>query len=424
MRARYAGGRQSLLAYCQHSVGLGHLVRSLSVAGALARHFDVVLMSGGPVPEGIEVPDGVELVELPAVGSADGSSGLVSLEQGRGIEEVWQRRRELLLRTLDELQPAAVVIELFPLGRRKFAAELLPLLQQAHGRICRPAVVCSVRDILVRKEGSQQARDDEAAERLNRWFDAVVVHGDPRLARLEETFRPSVPLLVPVHYSGYVVPPAPPSAAPEAGRSRQVLVSAGGGLVGGPLLRAAATAHRLELERLGIVTRIVTGPFLPAEDRAALDAEAAACRGLVVDGFAPDLRAQLAGAAVSVSQAGYNTSLEVLRAGVPAVVVPYEEGGETEQRERARRLAAAGALRVLPADELTPVRLAREVVNLLSKAPPPLELDFGGAEKTASIVTALVDSPSAIALSRARTVRHLPHRGTNLTAGRLAGAAS
>ncbi len=400
MRAAPDGRRPRVLHYCQHSVGLGHLVRSLSVAGALARRFDVVLVSGGPVPNGIEIPAGVELVPLPPVGSADGSTDLVSLEDGTEIDEVWQRRSEILLRTLDEVRPAAVVIELFPLGRRKFAGEIIPLLQRAHSLAGRPVVVCSVRDILVRKEAVQQARDDEAARRLDQWFDAVVVHGDPRLARLEETFCPAVPLRVPVHYSGYVVPPPTVTPVRDDPGAGEVLVSAGGGLVGGPLLLAAAAAHRLELEGRGIVTRIVTGPFLPAEDRARLEAEAASCQNLVIEGFVPDLRARIATAAVSVSQAGYNTSLDVLRAGVPALVVPYEAPGETEQRERAHRLAALGALRVLPADELTPPRLAAEITDLLSQRPKAVELDFAGAERTARIVAALVDARSARSLPR------------------------
>ncbi len=33
--------RPTLLMWCQHSVGIGHLVRSLTLAGALATRYDV-----------------------------------------------------------------------------------------------------------------------------------------------------------------------------------------------------------------------------------------------------------------------------------------------------------------------------------------------------------------------------------------------
>ena len=390
---RRDAGRPAILHYCQHSVGLGHLVRSLSVAGALARDFRVVLMSGGKVPAGIDAPDGVELVPLPAIGSGDGvGARLVSLVPGMDLEKAWERRREMLLRQLEQLRPVAVVIELFPLGRRMFAAELIPLLEAARALASPPVIVCSVRDILVANGPEQQRRDDQAARRLNRYFDMVVVHADPHFVRLEDTFRPSIPVTPPVQYSGFVVPPGERSP----GRQRQppeILVSAGGGRVGGRLLRTAAQAQLRHLGKLGITTRVVTGPFLPAEDAAALSTLAADCPGLSVESFVPDLRTVMAGSSVSVSQCGYNTALDVLRSGVPALVVPHDDGRETEQAERARRLAALGAVRVLPTRDLSAARLADEIVPLLGTKPKATTFDQRGAERTAAIVSGLIAEP-------------------------------
>ncbi len=61
-------GRPTLLWYCQHSVGLGHLIRSYALCTALAERFRVVLLCGGAVPEGIRPPAGVELLPLPPLG--------------------------------------------------------------------------------------------------------------------------------------------------------------------------------------------------------------------------------------------------------------------------------------------------------------------------------------------------------------------
>lgn len=360
-----------------------------------------MLMSGGSVPPGLKVPAEVELVPLPVVTASDGEGkALVSGEPGMDLETVWRRRRSLLFSLLDELQPAVIVVELFPFGRRQFAPEVTALLERARRSASRPVVVSSVRDILVRGGPAQQARDDEAAERLNRYFDLVVVHADPRLARLEETFRPSVPVLPPVRYTGYVVPadePPPTNRSPRVDDSQpaRVVVSAGGGMTGGPLMRAAAEAHRRHLGHLGIMTHLVTGPFFPAEEMAELEALAAGCPGLSVERFVPDLRTVLAGASVSVSRCGYNTSLDLLRTGVPALVVPYDEGSQTEQADRARRLADLGAVRVLPAQDLSAARLANEVVGLLSSTPVPVSLDMSGAESTAAAVMQLVAGRAA-----------------------------
>ena len=60
--------KPSLLFYCQHSVGLGHLMRSYALCDALAERFRVVLLTGGELPSGIDPPAGVELVALPPLG--------------------------------------------------------------------------------------------------------------------------------------------------------------------------------------------------------------------------------------------------------------------------------------------------------------------------------------------------------------------
>ena len=78
-----------------------------------------------------------------------------------------------------------MLVELFPFGRAKFARELVPLLQaRAHGAF----TACSLRDILV--SARTREHDDRAAKLANEHLDAVLVHCDPRFARLEETFKP------------------------------------------------------------------------------------------------------------------------------------------------------------------------------------------------------------------------------------------
>jgi predicted glycosyltransferase len=82
-------------------------------------------------------------------------------------------------------------------------------------------------------------------------------------------------------------------------------------------------------------------------------------------------------AAATVSQGGYNTTLEIVRAGVPALVVPYATPEEDEQLRRARRLERLGALRVL--EHLDPAALAREIRALRGFEPtrPAIDLDGG-----------------------------------------------
>jgi predicted glycosyltransferase len=381
--------RPALLFYCQHSLGLGHLARSLALADGLAADFDVVLLNGGRLPAGTTVPDGVELVNLPPLGHDAGDYGLVSHDPSLSVEQAQEARRSLLLDTLDRVAPRVVLVELFPFGRKKFAFELEPLLDAATALGAdRPLVVCSLRDILVTRRSDQARHDELASRRANKWFDAVLVHADPAFARLEESFAPAMPLRVPVHYTGFVAPPAL-SPTPAARRCPRVIVSAGGGMVGDPLFRAAVDAHRPLAERCGLTTTIVAGPFLPEPTWQWLEQQATASPALTVVRQVDDLCAEMRRSSVSVSQCGYNTTMDILRAETPAVVVPFSEGKEDEQRTRAARLAAAGALRMLPPEELDGDRLLRELCTLSTFRPEPVRLDLTGRETTARLVASL-----------------------------------
>jgi predicted glycosyltransferase len=263
----------------------------------------------------------------------------------------------------------------------------MPLLEAARAALPAPLVACSLRDILVGSRRDQQGHDDRASRLTNEYFDAVLVHADARFATLEETFHPSVPLRTPVHYTGFVR--APVARDPERARERRVLVSAGGGLVGAPLFRAAVEAHPRLLVDHGLRTVIVTGPFLPEPVVDELTRRAAETTGLEVLRYLPDLGDEMAASAVSVSQAGYNTTMDILGCTTPAVVVPYGEGREDEQAARARRLERLGALRVLDPDGLSGRTLAGAVKDALDWTPLAVPLALDGRTRTSELLRTL-----------------------------------
>jgi predicted glycosyltransferase len=360
--------RPALLFYCQHSVGLGHLMRSYALCTALAERFDVVLLCGGELPEGIAPPADVELVALPPLGVDGGRFG--SHDRRVSTERAWALRSERIQATLAAVRPAVVLVELFPFGRAKFARELVPLLRAA--RALGAFTASSLRDILVAGRDDQRAHDDRARALADEHLDAVLVHADPSFARLEDTFRPSRPLRTPVHYTGFATNLK--GSDPINRRREPVLVvSAGGGRVGGPLARAAIAAHPVADWRM----RVVAGPLMPAGELAALPRRA----GVEIVRTVADLGAELRSASASLSQCGYNTALEIVRARVPALVVPYAPPGEDEQTRRARALARRGALRLHTGGDL---RAA--LAGLRDFAPAAVPLDLGGARRTAELL--------------------------------------
>jgi predicted glycosyltransferase len=159
-------------------------------------------------------------------------------------------------------------------------------------------------------------------------------------------------------------------------------------MVGEGLLAVAAHAASALHARTGLSTTLVAGPFLPDAARHHLRARAGRCMAVVdrVD----DLCGEIAASTASLSQAGYNTTLDLLRAGRPAVVVPFAAAGEDEQTRRAERMAGLGLLRCVPAAALTPERLVDEVVAALAAPPPPVRLDLGGRARSTALLARLV----------------------------------
>jgi predicted glycosyltransferase len=171
----------------------------------------------------------------------------------------------------------------------------------------------------------------------------------------------------------------------------------GGGAVGAPLIEAALDG-RAQTPLKDAASRVLIGPNMPEDSFQAIIARAPA--GILVERARPDFRALLAGGRLSISLGGYNTVLEVLAAGIPAVVVPYSGGTETEQTLRARLLAERGALTLVHEAELSPATLAAAVRTALARGADGqmarlAGLDTSGADRTVRIVRerlAIVDS--------------------------------
>jgi predicted glycosyltransferase len=389
---------QSLLLYCQHSVGIGHLVRSFNLARGLSERFRVVLLNGGPLPGDQGVPAGVEVVQLPPV-AMDQHHELVSLDRNHSLGQAQALRKARILACFEETRPSVLLIELYPFGRRKFAAEILPLLDAAIRRVAPPLIVSSVRDILVHGRADQQAHDDLAAKVLHEYFDAVLVHADPDFVRLEETFQPRQPSSVPVHYTGFVVADTPRRST--AMRERRVLVSAGGGRSGLPLFSAAVEAHRALWDRQRLPMTIVAGPLLPDTEWRQLSQRTEGVEGLSLVRSVPHMRVLMERVAASVGRCGYNSAMDILLSGVAALVVPFVEPGDEEQSERARRMERLGLLRTLPPERLGGAALADAIEGLMSFRTGAVRLDLNGAATSARVVSELVAKSNTHAIARA-----------------------
>jgi predicted glycosyltransferase len=379
-----------IVIYCQHVLGIGHLFRIIEICKALVQH-DVILVTGGPKVAKI-LPGNVREVRLPELQMDHEFKGFFSTDPLATLERVKKKRQARLFALFEKEAPDLFILELYPFGRKAFRFELDPVLEAIREhRLASCGVVCSVRDILVEKE-DQLRHESRAIHILNRYFDAVLVHADPRFVKFEETFLHLNEIDIPLVYTGFVAPmPGPDKRATirnQLGIAEDetlIVASAGGGSVGTALLESVINAFKQLNIGSAKNLRVYTGPFIGKDNFNLLISKAVS--EIVIEEFATDFLSYLAAADLSISMAGYNTSMSILATRVAALVWPFSNNHE--QRLRAERFAKIGALRVLKDQDLRPERLAGIMAQTLAK-PPRLSasIDLDGADNTARWIEA------------------------------------
>jgi predicted glycosyltransferase len=371
------------LFYSHDSFGLGHLRRTLALAGALADRdggATSLIMTGLTVASAYRLPPRVDTLKLPAL-RKDDTGSYRALRLDVDFDDLQRVRSSLALATAQSFAPAVTIVDKTPLGLR---GELIPALdwlsQRAGGRL-----VLGLRDIddspsRVRREW----RRNKLREAIQRYYDAVVVYG-PAASMDALRCLQITDLGVPVHHVGYVGPAIPGGAPPDF-PPEYVLVTAGGGGDGFEVLATFVQAVRSAPLPLPAV--IVAGPLMSDDEFQRL---ARLTDGLNVrlHEFRADMESVIAGARAVVAMAGYNTVSELLAARKPALLVPRVRPRE-EQLVRARMLADRGLADMLHPDELDPARMRAAIEQLLDRDPPDVPaIEQGGAHRAAQILLEL-----------------------------------
>lgn len=365
----------------QHLLGIGHVMRSKRITkGLLDAGFEVDIILGGTQTPA-QFPEGAKCFQLsPYKAGPGGFSDLVDENNVSVDEKYKQDRLEQLLALLHSRKPDIIFTEAFPFARHQLGFEFIPLLEAAQQMDPKPYISCSVRDLLHKKIAP--GRDEKTVQLLRKYYDFVFLHADPDFAALDGTFRFADEVSDLTHYTGLVTPD---EDEPLTGDAYDVIVSAGGGAVGKPLFEAALAAMpltRYAKDSWGFIT----GPNLPEETVQKLND--AAQPNLSVERFRPDFSAMLNDAKVLVSQSGYNTSSDILRAGCRAVLVPYVREGLTEQTDRATLFEQRGLAVQLKQTDMTAKSLAA-AIDKAGEMPSPLPTlipNLNGAYETARIL--------------------------------------
>lgn len=374
---------RSAFIHVQHLLGTGHALRAAAIGRALAaRGVSVTLATGNSLPPLLDT-SGLDVIELPPVRAQDARFKTFLTPEGREIDEAWKAARTRETLNAFQARPYDLLLtETWPFGRRPFAFEMQNLVDAAKALSRPPLIASSIRDILVRKQ--EIWKEEEMAERALAAYDLVLVHSDPSFIRLEDSFPFADRVSHLLRYTGFAETGTSGRDAPGDDGRDEVIVSCGGGAVGIGLLRAALEAPALSRLAGDCRWRLLAGHDIDEDSFSALAAQGGDT--IVVERARRDFPSLLARARLSISQAGYNTVLDILHAGVPSVLVPFAQIKETEQQQRADALVHHGRAVTVPEKGLTPEALAKAADNALVLPRRDIPVRFGGAETAAEIL--------------------------------------
>lgn len=379
--------RPAVFVLLHFNKGIGHLSRCAALARALQDHFDVTVFSfGRPLPLDT-MPGGVDLVQLLPTCWNLTDFRIRPLDPTHAIEDLESTNLETLWSAWRQRRPAAVVTEYFPLNRWRFGSVLDRFVGMLDREPSAPLLISSLRTC-------PQEVDMNALEGVNRRlltrYACVLHHADPAffpLHALTEDVR-TVLGHVPVTQTGFLCRESAPAHEEQPGAGLLLTVGGGGSEFAPDLLRLWLRAARVGPPELHPL-KVVCGPLMGAEARAAVRAEAAP--DVAVYDWVADLAPLIRASRAVVCMGGYNTMLEALVRGKPVLAFPQHAGRQSsEQSLQVEVLAAKGV--ILAGDPAsTPLEVAGLMAQLLTHRPSAVP-DCDGARTSAAIVRRLVEA--------------------------------
>ena len=366
------------------SFGLGHLRRTLTLAGALARQVpsaEILITTGSPCATHFALPDGVEIVKLPSV-SKDAKGSYVPRSLGGDLASLVRLRRALLSEVQRSFNPDVLVVDHQVLGLGDELQDVLAATRAAGTRtILGLRDIIDAPDVVAREWGRPAAR-----QALREWYDRVCVYGDPHIFDARAEYPVPEELRANLEFVGYVGRAVVPERAERAaGAPKQVLVTVGGGEDG--YERLSTYLDALELGGCDWESTVVCGPLLDQEQFKTLKRRARRLSGCEITSFHADLPHLLSKSDAVVAMSGYNTSVEIMQSRVPAVLLP-RCFPRREQLIRAERMQAAGLAQCLP--RATAAELRTHLHAALDGGIPTGALpDLSGSQRLAVAITEL-----------------------------------
>ena len=379
--------------YSHDTFGLGHLRRCREIAHALVERFkrlQVLIISGSSIAGAFDFRARVDFIKIPSVIKLY-NGDYTSLAQHIDLGDTLDMRRAIIQQTADLYRPNIFIVDKEPLGLR---GELEQTLVMLRGR--GTTLVLGLREVL---DAPEQVRAEwqrsDAMRKIEALYDTVWVYG------CKNFWDPLTGLDVPpavrsrMTFTGHLHRTAPRATTIRSLDLPEdfILVTAGGGGDGGPLMRQVLAAREYD-RTLDFPLVMILGPFMVAEEREDIRERARRVANVTVLDFESQIETIMLKASAIVSMGGYNTFCEILSFDKRALLVPRSKP-RREQQIRAARAAELGLVDMLDSSAADDPRLMARALRRLPARPLPssrgAKVDLGGLDAIAEMVGVYVD---------------------------------
>jgi predicted glycosyltransferase len=340
----------------------------MSIASNLrADDVNVLILTGSPIAGRFALPENVDFVRIPGMIKKTNDE-YRSLSIRIDPDHALNIRKAIILATARTFAPDLFIVDKEPLGLRR---EVLPTLQWLKEHSPATRSVLGLRDIM---DDSETVRRDwehkDVYRHLDELYSEIWVYGRRDIYDAVSEYAIPASIQEKMYFNGYL--PRRGVSATVAAKTRKkfcvspgqkmLVLTTGGGGDGFKMMDVFLAMLEQELLE-DVQSVLVTGPFMPLEQRRQLS-ERAEALGIKVRPFYPRMEELFAAADLVVSMGGYNTLCEILSQGTVSLIIPRDRPRK-EQLLRARALKARGLIDYIPWQELEAGILRRKITAML-----------------------------------------------------------
>jgi predicted glycosyltransferase len=358
----------NILMYSHDTYGLGHIRRTMAIAGHLRSvSTNILILTGSPLAGRFSFPENVDFVRIPGMikktnDEYQSLSIKINAEHALGI------RKSIISATARSFQPDLFIVDKEPLGLKK---EVLPVLRWFKKHSPGTKTILGLRDIM---DDRDTVRRDWLHKDIYRYLDEL--YSEIWVYGRQDIYDAAAEYAIPAHvqekmfFTGYLPRKKATLKASQKtrkkfgirDRKKMVVVTAGGGGDGYAMMDAYLGMHET-FNPAGLKSVLITGPFMPRNHRRQL-AKRAKAHPMTVMPFYPHMEEMFGAADLVVSMSGYNTMCEILSQGTPSFVIPRETPRK-EQLLRARALQKQQLIEFLPWSKLNAENLYAKLTGML-----------------------------------------------------------